>query len=134
MEFNSGLEVVKGESVGKLAPKVTGGRVGLGALLGNELRKVSDASVAAGAGVRAEGKVVDDKEVEVRLREPVLEGSKGGVTSGKDELSKLAGAAGKGALKLGYCIGCCMEGGIDSPGDGRSKDCWCRCGSPFGGP
>jgi hypothetical protein len=30
---------------------------------------------------------------------------------------------------LGYCIGC----GIDKPGGGRSKDCWCNWGSPFGG-
>ena len=100
MELNSGPEVVKGESAGKLAPRVAGGSAGFGALLGNEPGKVSDASVAEGAGGRADGKVEDDKEVEVKLREPVLAGSKGGGTSGKLELCKLARPASKGALKL----------------------------------
>ena len=52
---------------------------------------------------------------------------------GKVELAKFKAPVGKEVLKLGYCMGCCMEGGIASPGGGRSKD-WCKCGSPLGGP
>lgn len=51
---------------------------------------------------------------------------------GKVELAKFKAPVGKEVLKLGYCMGCCMEGGIASPGGGRSKD-WCKCGSPLGG-
>jgi hypothetical protein len=52
---------------------------------------------------------------------------------GKVELAKFKAPVGKEVLKLGYCMGCCMEGGIASPGGGRSKD-WCKCGIPLGGP
>lgn len=132
MECNSGLELVKGASAGELALSVAGGGAGLGALLGKEADKVSDASVAEGAGGR-EDEVANDKEEDVNMWELVLAGSKEGGISGKLELCKLAEPAGKEALKLGYCIGCGIEGGTDSPGDGRSKVCWCKCGSAFGG-
>jgi hypothetical protein len=52
---------------------------------------------------------------------------------GKVELAKFKAPVGKEVLKLGYCMGCCMEGDIASPGGGRSKD-WCKCGIPLGGP
>ena len=75
---------------------------------------------------RAEGRVDDDKEVEVKLREPLLVGSKGEEYSGRFEPGKFGAPGCKGALKPGYCIGGCKEGGNDRPGGGRSKDCWCK--------
>lgn len=37
------------------------------------------------------------------------------------------------AFMVGYSIGCCIEGGIDKPGEGISNDC-CWCWNPFEGP
>lgn len=132
MGFISKPEVVRGSSDGKLA-FIVEGRVVLRPLLGN----ISEDSVAEGTGGSADGRVEGDKEVGVKLRELVLTESNGEGASGTFEPGILEAApgkfeapVGKGALKLGYC----MEGGIESPGGGRSKDCWCKCGSPFGGP
>ena len=132
----SGLDVAREESAGKLAPSMAAeGAEGteLGALLGIELGRVSRDSVVEGTGGRFVGNVDGDKEVAVKLEELILAaGSKGAGTSGKFEAP-----VGREGLKLGYCSGCCSEEGIDSPGGGRSNDCWCcwcKCGSPFGGP
>lgn len=70
---------------------------------------------------RFEGRVDGDKEVEVKLREPLLVGSKGEEYSGRFEPGKFGAPGCKEALKPGYCIG-----GIDRTGGGRSKDCWCK--------
>lgn len=148
MAFNSGLEVVKGAIDGKLVLKLAAGSAELGALLGIKLGKVSEPRIAEGARGKVEGKVDGAEEVGMKLRELVLTGSKGdgisGKAAGKVETGKFEAGrvepgrfeapVGKGALKLGYCSGCCIEGGMASPGGGRSKDCWCKCGSPFGGP
>lgn len=131
------LEVIRGESDGKLVFGVATGRAALGALLGNELGNVSKASVAEGTGGREDDKIDDEvdgsKELGVKLWELAPVGSKGDGASGKFEPWIFEDPVGKGALKLEYCIGCCIEGGMDSPGGGRSKDCWCKGGSPFWG-
>jgi hypothetical protein len=152
MVFKSGLEVVKGDSTGKLAPKLVVGSAELGILSGIKLGNVSEGREAEGIRGTVEGKVDGTAEWDVKLRELAMPGSRGGRTSGKEagkvEIGKFedgkveTGKFGPGkfeipvskeVLKLGYCIGCCMEEGIASPGGGRSKDCWCKCGSPFGG-
>lgn len=147
MVFKSGLEVVKGDSTGKLVPKLVVGSAELGILSGIKLGNVSEGSEADGIW----GTVDGTAEWDVKLRELAMPGSRGGRMSGKEavkvEIGKFEGGKvetgkfGPGkfetpvskVLKLGYCIGCCMEEGIASPGGGRSKDCWCKCGSPFGG-
>lgn len=167
MVFKSGLEVVKGDSTGKLAPKLVVGSAELGILSGIKLGNVSEGREAEGIRGTVEGKVDGTEEWEVKLRELVMPGSRGSGTSGKEagkvdtgrfdggkfeagrlkggkveagrfkggkvELAKFKAPVGKEVLKLGYCMGCCMEGGIASPGGGRSKD-WCKCGIPLGGP
>jgi len=113
--FISRLDVAKGARDGKLELCVTAGRPELGgALLGTEFPNVSEASVAEGTRGRVDGA----KELRLKFRELELAGGIGDGTSGKFEAP-----VGKEALKLGYCIGCCIEEGIDSPGGGRSKDC-----------
>jgi hypothetical protein len=114
--FISRLGVAKGTSDGKLELCVTAGRPELdGGLLGTEFPNVSEASAAEGTRGRVDGA----KELGgIKFRELELAGGIGDGTSGKFEAP-----VGIGALKLGYCIGCCIEGGIDSPGGGRSKDC-----------
>lgn len=147
MVFKSGLEVVKGDSTGKLVPKLVVGSAELGILSGIKLGNVSEGREADGIW----GTVDGTAEWDVKLRELAMPGSRGGRMSGKEavkvEIGKFEGGKvetgkfGPGkfetpvskVLKLGYCIGCCMEEGIASPGGGRSKDCWCKCGSPFGG-
>lgn len=141
MGFNSRLEVVTGAREAKLAPNVEVGRVELWTLLGNELGNVSEAREAEGTGSRDDGKVDAGKEVGIKLIELVLTGSNEDETSGIYEPGILEAPdskgfeapEGKGALKLEYCNDCCTDGGMDNPGGGRSKDCWCKCGSPFGG-
>lgn len=156
MVFKSELEVDTGDSTGKVAPKLVVGSAEIGALLGIRLGNVSEGREAAGIKGTVEGKVDGTEEWEVKLRELVMPGSRGSGTSGKEagkvdtgrfdggkvdtgrfdggkvELAKFKAPVGKEVLKLGYCMGCCMEGGIASPGGGRSKD-WCKCGSPLGG-
>lgn len=65
------LEVIRGESDGKLVFGVATGRAALGALLGNELGNVSKASVAEGTGGREDDKIDDEvdgsKELGVKL-------------------------------------------------------------------
>lgn len=147
MVFKSGLEVVKGDSTGKLVPKLVVGSAELGILSGIKLGNVSEGREADGIW----GTVDGTAEWDVKLRELAMPGSRGGRMSVKEavkvEIGKFEGGKvetgkfGPGkfetpvskVLKLGYCIGCCMEEGIASPGGGRSKDCWCKCGSPFGG-
>lgn len=157
MVFKSELEVDMGDSTGKVAPKLVVGSAEIGTLLGIRLGNVSEGREAAGIKGTVEGKVDGTEEWEVKLRELVMPGSRGSGTSGKEagkvdtgrfdggkveagrfkggkvELAKFKAPVGKEVLKLGYCMGCCMEGGIASPGGGRSKD-WCKCGSPLGGP
>lgn len=156
--LNSGLEVVKGEIDDKLALKLAVGSEGLGALLGIKPGNVSEDKLAEGIKGKVEGKDEMAEELDGRLRELEAVESSGDGTSGKEagmfcagkleaikfepgkfevgkfEVGRFDAPTGKLALKLGYCIGCCMEGGIDNPGGGRSKDCWCKWGSPFGGP
>lgn len=147
MVFKSGLEVVKGDSTGKLVPKLVVGSAELGILSGIKLGNVSEGREADGIW----GTVDGTAEWDVKLRELAMPGSRGGRMSVKEavkvEIGKFEGGKvetgkfGPGkfetpvskVLNLGYCIGCCMEEGIASPGGGRSKDCWCKCGSPFGG-
>lgn len=142
----SGVEVVSGDSDGKLPPNDTG------ALFVIALGNVSKCKLIDGAGGRLEGKVGPGNEAVVKLEE--LVGNNGEGYSGKFEVGKLKAGmlevgkfedgklgkfevgkfdegkfeapAGKEALKPGYCIGCCIEGGINSPGGGLSKDCWCN--------
>jgi hypothetical protein len=130
---------------GKLAASATVEVEIMGALLVTETGKFSVSSVAEGSGVKAEGagdkaegagereegagdkadgaggKFDRGKEADVTLEEVlVLKGSKGSKDDGSS--GKLEDTVGKERLKLGYCIGC----GIDKPGGGRSKDCWCN--------
>ena len=127
--FVSGVAVFKGEIVGKLALSVDMGSTGLETLFGIKPGGVSGASAIDGAGGSIDGidgKVEAGKDIDAKLREPVVEGSRGGGYSGKFGPGKLTAPVGKEALNPGYCIGCCIEGGIDSPGGGLSKDCWCN--------
>jgi hypothetical protein len=123
---------------GKLAASATVEVEIMGALLVTDTGKFSVSSVAEGSGVKAEGagereegagdkadgaggKSDRGKEADVTLEEVlVLKGSKGSKDDGSS--GKLEDTVGKERLKLGYCIGC----GIDKPGGGRSKDCWCN--------
>lgn len=121
----SGPELVREESGGKLAPSVAAEGEPLGALLIIELDNISEASVVEGTGGRFVdkiGPIGGAKEAELKLGElPLAAESRDNGTSGK-----LEPPVGKEALKLGYCNGCCIGEGIDSPGGGRSKDCWCN--------
>lgn len=130
MAFISAAELVKGVSDGKLAARVTAGSETFGALFVADTGKVSEASVAGaggkveGAGGKAEGaggKFDGGKEADVTLGVLLLTGSKEDGNSGK-----LEDPVGKERLKLGYCIDCCTDEGIDKPGGGLSKDCWCK--------
>ena len=115
----SGLDVAKGVRDAKLELSVTDGRPIIGgALLGTVFPNVSEANVAEGTEGRVDGKVNGAKELELKFRELELAGGKKDGTSGKFEAP-----VGREVLKLGYCIGCCIEEGIESPGGGRSKDC-----------
>lgn len=117
----SGPPLVKGVSGGNLAASVTAGSDTVGALFGTDACKVSGASVAEGAGGKVDGRFDGGIEVDVILGELVPTGRKADGNSGKFE-----GPVGKEGLKLGNCIGCCIDEGIDKPGGGRSKDCWCK--------
>ena len=131
----SGPPFVKGVSDGRLAATVTAGSETAGALFGTDTGKFSGARVAEGAGgkvderfdggIEVDGKI-DERfgggiEVDVALAELVLAGSKADGNSGKFE-----GPVVKEGLKLGNCIGCCIDEGIDKPGGGRSNDCCCK--------
>jgi hypothetical protein len=143
--FIPGPVLVNGAMDGKLAASATVEVEIMGALLVTETGKFSVSSVAEGSGVKAEGagdkaegagereegagdkadgaggKFDRGKEADVTLEEVlVLKGSKGSKDDGSS--GKLEDTVGKERLKLGYCIGC----GIDKPGGGRSKDCWCN--------
>lgn len=87
---------------------------------------------AEGAGGKADGAggKVDGAEGNEDVTLEILE-----LTCSKDDgnSGKLEDTVGIG-LKLGYCIGCCIDEGIDKPGGGWSRDCWCKWGSPFGAP
>ena len=128
-EFISGLEVAKGDRDGKLPGSVPAGSETVGTLLVTEAGKVSEDNEADGAGGKVDGGFVDGKEMDTALAELELAGIKPEGNSGKFE-----DPVGKGGLKLGYCICCCIDEGIDKPGGGRSKDCWCKLGIPFGAP
>ena len=115
----SGLDVAKGVRDGKLELSVTDGRPIIGgALLGTEFPNVSEANVAEGTGGRVDGKVNGVKELVLKFRELELAGGNKDGTSGKFETP-----VSREVLKFGYCIGCCIDEGIESPGGGRSKDC-----------
>ena len=74
MVFKSGLEVVKGDSTGKLAPKLVVGSAELGILSGIKLGNVSEGREAD--GIR--GTVDGTAEWDVKLRELAMPGSRGG--------------------------------------------------------
>ena len=80
----------------------------------------SDPSVGGCIGGTLKGKVEACRDEE-ELRELLLVGATEGY-SGKFEPGKLGAAVGRDVLKPEYCI-CCMDGGIERPGGGRSKDC-----------
>lgn len=90
----------------------------VGALFGNKACKVSGASVVEGAGGKVDGRFGEGVEVDVIVGELVPTGRKAGGNSAKFEFP-----VGKEGLKLGNCICCCIDEGIDKPGGGRSKDC-----------
>lgn len=119
--FISGLNVVIGFSDGKLAANVDAGSRTVGALFGTDAGNVSEANEAEGAGGKVDGRFTGGKEADVILGELELAGSNDGCSSGIFEDPE-----GKEGLKLGYCIGCCIDEGNDKPGGGRSKDCWCK--------
>ena len=132
--FISGPEMV---SDGKLAANMAAEVETMGASFVTDTGKISEASVAEGAGDKAEdegdradgaggkadgagakaegagGKLDGGKEADVILGILALAGSKDDGNSGK-----LEDTVGKGGVKLGYCIGCCIDEGIDKPGGG----------------
>ena len=121
--------------MGKSVFSIAAGRIELGALFRIKPGSVSGASAIDGAGGRVDGKVEGGKDTDAKLRElVVVAGTRGEGYSNKFEPGKLDAPVGREALNPGYCIGCCMEGDFDSPGGGRSRDCWCTWGSPLGGP
>lgn len=122
----SEVGVIKGESEGKLALGVAVGRTALGTLFGTELGNASGARVIDGARGRVDSNVEAGKDVVVKFRALVVAGTSEGGYSGKFEPGKVEAPVGTEALNPEYCIDCCMEGGIESPGGGRSKDCWCN--------
>lgn len=134
--FISRLEATEGVSDGKLVASVLAASETVGVMFGTDTGKVSEGNVAEGTGgnvdarftggkvdARFTGGKVDarfggGKELDVTIGELELGGSKDGGSSGNVE-----DPVGREGLKLGYCIGCCIEEGIDKPGGGRSKDC-----------
>lgn len=140
MAFISGPELVNKVNDGKLAASTAAEVETVSALFVTDIGKISEASAAEGTwdklegagdklegtedkadgpGGKAEG--AGGKEADVTLGVLVLTGSKDDGNSGK-----LEDTAGKEGLKLGYCIGCGIDEGIDKPGGGRNKDCWCN--------
>lgn len=115
----SGPPLEKGVRDGKLAACEAAEREIVGALFGTDTGKVSGANVAEGAGGKVDGRFDRGTEVDVKLGELVLTGSNVDGNSGKFE-----GPVGKEGLKLGNCIGCCIDEGIGKPGGDRRKDCW----------
>lgn len=115
--------VVNGDTNGKLVLNVAVERDCVEALFAIKVVDESDPTAEAWLG-SAEDCI---------FRVPRLKGgNKGEGDSNIDEGGKLEDPEGKDALTAGYCIVCCMEGGIDNPGGGRSKDCcWaCNPGDP----
>ena len=127
--FISGPEMV---SDGKLAANMAAEVETMGASFVTDTGKISEASVtegtedkaedaedredgaggkADGAGAKAEG--AGGKEADVILGILALTGSKDDGNSGK-----LEDTVGKEGVMLGYCIGCCIDEGIDKPGGG----------------
>lgn len=113
----------------------TGGRLEGKLEPGNELKvKMAELAVAGNKGDGYSGKFEVGKFEEGKFEVGKFEEGKfevgkfevGRFEVGKFGVVKFEAPAGKDALKPGYCIGCCIEGGIDSPGGGLSKDCWCN--------
>lgn len=128
--FTSGL-VVKGGKVGKLALNVDGAIAETEALFESVLDIVSGTGATGCRGGTVEGKVAAaGKELAPKL---VVVGINEEGYSGKFDACRLDPPVGKDELKPENCI-CGMEGGMASPGGGRSKDCCCICGSPLGAP
>lgn len=127
-EFVSGADAIKVESAGKLVLSVVVGRATLGTLLWVEIGNVSGARVLDGAGGRADDSVEGGNDVDAKLSKLVLglAVNRGEGYSGKFEPGRLDVPGCKEELNPEYCIGGCIEGGIDSPCGGRSKDCWCN--------
>ncbi|RDX87510.1 hypothetical protein CR513_31012, partial [Mucuna pruriens] len=88
----------------------------LGALFVTDTGKISEVSAAEGTGDKVEG--AGDKAEGAGDK---AEGAGGKAVGSKDggNSGKLEDTAGKEGLKLGYCIGCCMDEGIAKPGGGR---------------
>jgi hypothetical protein len=126
--FVSGVDAIKVDSAGKLALSVIVGRATLETLFGVEIVNVSGDRELDGAGGRADERVESGNDEDAKLSELVLAlaVNRGEGYSGKFEPSKLEAPGGKDELNPEYCNGGCIEGGIDSPGGGRSKDCWCN--------
>lgn len=121
--------LVSKASDGKLEANMAAEVETLGALFATDTGKISEASVAEGTGDKAEGAggkaegaggkaegaggKLGGKEADVTLGVLALTGSKDDGNSGK-----LEDTVGKEGVMLGYCIGCCIDEGIDKPGGG----------------
>lgn len=121
--LESNFKEVNGGADGKLSLTDPNGIAEPGTLFCIKLGRGSDDKFKGGKGDNPEG-----KDAEFKLSKLLLAGSKVEGYSGK-----VKPPAGIEGLKPVNCIGCCIEGGTESPGGGRSKDCWCIWGSPFGG-
>lgn len=110
----SGAEIASGDIVGKVSVE----RTELRALGTAELDNVSDAKWVDGIG----GKFNCGNDTDVEAVDELLEVIKLGGISGSLEPGRFV--ADKEELNPEYCICCCNEGGTESPGGGRSNDCW----------
>lgn len=114
----SGAEIANEDIDGKLGVKRS---PVLGALDTAEPDDVSDARLVDGTGGMNCGKDVD---VTLTLVAVLLELAKLGGISGNFGPVKFEAPVNKVGLNPEYCIGCCSEGGTESPWGGRSNVCW----------
>jgi len=112
----SGTEIDSGDVIGKVGVE----RTELRALGTAELDNVSDARWVDGIG----GKCNCGNDTDVETVDVLLEVTKLGGISGSLEPGRFVTPADKEELNPEYCICCCSEGGTESPGGGRSNDCW----------
>lgn len=114
----SGAEIASADIVGKVSVE----RTELRALGTAELDNVSDAKWVDGIG----GKFNWGNDTDVEAVDELLEVIKLGGSSGSLEPGRFVAPADKEELNPEYWICCNNEGGTESPGGGRSNDCWCK--------